>query len=441
MIPHNRAVPHPRSAVVAVSAGVFCVELDSFAFNLVLLRIGEEFPHGLFGPQWTITAYLLSVGALMLGAGRASDRFGRRRCLVAGLCLFGAASAACAVAPTLPALVAARAVQGAGAALLMPSGLALLTGILPAASRSRATGWALAAGGVGMACGPFVGGLLAEWASWRVVFWLNVPISVLAAVWASRAPESAAPAPCRVDVPGLVLATAALGVLAVWVDRLPGWGWSWTSVPMLLLFLLLDGLFVRRERAVAEPLIDPGVLRVPGYLALTVGGSVANAATVVFLLVVPMALQGPFGLNPGVAGLAFLVPSTLMSGAAAVAGRVPSSRAVAVMAACLGGASAAFLATGVVDGLPAALIAFGGCAVTLGIAKTLVLVATQDMVGPDRAGTASGVTKTVVTVVGGLSLACVTSGVGTDLAAVHAVLAAGCAVAAAILVVVLYRAG
>ncbi|BCK73643.1 hypothetical protein Srufu_075960 [Streptomyces libani subsp. rufus] len=146
-----------RWALVSVALGVFCIQLDSFALNLALPHIKDELGVSTGQLQWAVSAYLLSCGTLMLGAGRMSDLFGRRRLLIAGLALFGLASLWCALAPSLSVLVAARVVQGAGGALIMPAGLALLTNVFPPAVRGRATGWALGIGGLATACGPFVG--------------------------------------------------------------------------------------------------------------------------------------------------------------------------------------------------------------------------------------------------------------------------------------------
>ncbi|WP_229925281.1 MFS transporter [Streptomyces longispororuber] len=129
-----------RWALSAVAVGVFCVQLDSFSLNLARSRIGRDLYATEDALEWVISAYLPSTGTLMLGAGRLGHPFGRRRLLVAGLVLFGAASLVCALAPPLPVLVGARVAQGGGATLLMPVGLSLLTNVYPSPLRGRATG-------------------------------------------------------------------------------------------------------------------------------------------------------------------------------------------------------------------------------------------------------------------------------------------------------------
>ncbi|USA00607.1 MFS transporter [Streptomyces lydicamycinicus] len=306
-----------RWALVSVALGVFCIQLDSFALNLALPHIKEELGVSTAQLQWAVSAYLLSCGTLMLGAGRMSDLFGRRRLLIAGLALFGLASLWCALAPSLPVLVAARVVQGAGGALIMPAGLALLTNVFPPAVRGRATGWALGMGGLATACGPFVGGALTQMVSWRAVFWLNVPLGVMAASCARRAQESRdTTVSGRVDWPGLATGTVAIAALALFIDRGPVWGWaSPAGVGVLCLVVLAPAAFVRIELRTADPLIAPALFRNGAFVALTAAGAVANAATVVFLFVVPLSLQEGQQMTPLAAGVAFLAPAAAMAAA------------------------------------------------------------------------------------------------------------------------------
>ncbi|MEV7601228.1 MFS transporter [Kitasatospora sp. NPDC089797] len=394
-----------RWALLAVAVGVFCIQLDSFALNLALPQIGRELHAGGDGLQWVVSAYLLSTGTLMLGAGRLGDLFGRRRLLVLGLVLFGTASLACALAPTLPALVGARVAQGAGAALIMPVGLSLLTNVYPAGLRGRATGRALGIGGIATACGPFLGGALTDAVSWRAVFWLNVPLAALGACWARRTAESRdAGADRTVDWRGLFTATAALAVLAVVVDR--GRHWAWPAGPAgLLVVVALFAWFARQERAAAAPLVDLALLRNGPYTALTLAGAVANTATVMFLFVVPLTLQGQWDLSVGAAGTAFLAPAAAMALAGPLAGRVAPCAAVRVMAGCLAAGAVILFCLARVPSLTGYLLTATAGGLVLGTANSLTLVATQAVIRPERAGEASGVTKTVITVAAGLGVA------------------------------------
>ncbi|QKV96793.1 MFS transporter [Streptomyces sp. NA02950] len=396
-----------RRSLVAVSSGVFCVQLDAFALNPALPGIARDLGVTGAGLSWVVSGYLLAAGALMLGAGRLGDLLGRRALLTAGLVVFAVASLGCALAPSLPVLVIARVVQGAGGALTMPVGLALLTNAYPPASRGRALGWALGAGGTATACGPFLGGVLTEALSWRAVFWVNVPVALVAAVWAARAADSRdSAAPPTVDGKGLVTVTAAVAGLALLVDRGPVWGWlSGPTAVTLALVVVVLVVFVRCERVAANPLVGLGLFRNERFVALTAAGAVANAATVVFLFMVPLALQGPWGLSSAVAGSVFLAPATAMALAGPVAGRIPRAGTVRAMAWCLGLGAAGLGAVSRVPTLPGRISAATVCGAALGVANALTLIATQTAVAPERAGEASGVTKTVITVAAGLGVA------------------------------------
>ncbi|ATL32166.1 MFS transporter [Streptomyces formicae] len=440
------ATPPPfaarRWALIAMSVGVFCIQLDSFGLNLALPRIGRDVDAGGAGLQWVISAYLLSTGTLMLGTGRLGDLFGRRRLLVAGLSVFGAASLACALAPTLPVLVGARVAQGAGAAMIMPVGLSLLTNVYPAELRGRATGWALGIGGIATACGPFVGGALTETVSWRAIFWLNVPLAALGALCAARTAESFdASAPRTVDWSGLLSATAALAALSVVIDRGPHWPWPAILAGAAVTASLL-ALFVRRERSAANPLVQLTLFRNGPYMALTLAGAAANTTTVMFLFVVPLTLQGQWDLSVVVAGTAFLAPALAMAVAGPLAGRVPPRAAVRLMTACLCAGALVLGCLALTSSLTlyVAVATVGGA--VLGVANSLTLIATQGVIRPERAGEASGVTKTVITVAAGLGVGlagAVTDqdhGVGSETAADTALLitASGCLVACLVLV-------
>lgn len=430
-----------RWALVSVALGVFCIQLDSFALNLALSHIKVELGVSTGQLQWVVSAYLLSCGTLMLGAGRMSDLFGRRRLLIVGLTLFGLASLWCALAPSLPVLVAARMVQGAGGALIMPAGLALLTNVFPPAVRGRAMGRALGIGGLATACGPFVGGALTDMVSWRAVFWLNVPLGVVAAFCARRAQESRdTTASGRIDWPGLVTGSAALAALAVVIDRGPVWGWvSPAGVGTLCLAAVALVAFVRIELRTAEPLIAPALFRHGVFVALTAAGAMANAATVVFLFVVPLSLQGGRRLTPLVAGVAFLGPAVAMAAGGPLAGRVTRARAVPVMAMSLGSAAVVLLGAAFVAGLPSYLVAVTGGGAALGVGNALTLTATQGDIRPERAGEASGLTKTVITVAAGLGVVATGPAVDTGGAATAggngplAVAGAGCLAACLLL--------
>ncbi|MFG2139555.1 MFS transporter [Streptomyces sp. NPDC048650] len=393
-------------AVVAVALGVFCVQLDSFALNPALPVVRSAL-HGSAGAMpWVVSGYLLAAGSLMPAAGRLGDLLGRRRMLVLGLALFGGGSALCALAPSVPLLVAARVVQGAGGALIMPVGLALLTRAVAPERRRRATGLALGLGGVGTVGGPFLGGVLVQGLSWRAVFWVTVPLAAAAAGYAGRAAESRAPATGRpLDAAGVVTVTAAPACLALWLQHPASWGWAAGA-------LLLGAAFVRAERRSPGPLVDLGLFRNRRYVVLTAAGAVANAATVALLYAVPPALQQAQGRSASGAGVAFLAPAAALAVGGPLAGRVRAAVTVPVTAVCLAVAAFALAAAGRATGTPVLLVAATGAAAALGVAGALALTGTQAVVRPERAGEASGVTKSVMTVTAGVGLSLAGAGGG-----------------------------
>ncbi|MFK8847195.1 MFS transporter [Streptomyces sp. Ac-502] len=455
------------------------MQLDAFALNMALPGLRRDLHASAAAGPWVISGYLLAAGALMPAAGRLGDLYGRRRLLLVGLALFGGTSAGCAVAPSLALLVVFRVLQGAGGALVMPVGLALLTRSFPPGRARVATGYALGLAGLATACGPFVGGVLAQELSWRAVFWVNVPLCAagVGMLCARRAVEVRGEVEVRdvVEVREAVevreVARPRGGVVArlnrgkdvrsVWGFRgfwgLRGGRGRWgsmavgTGVPVCLAMAVesvgvwwqacgwaagalgLGVVFVRAERRSRAPLIDLDLFRNAPYVALTSAGAVANAATVVLLFVVPFLLQEVLGMSVLGAGTAFLVPAAAMAAAGPVAGRVPTAAAEPVMAACLGLAAAALAAmpsaataSAAAASATAVLLTVATVAAgSLGVAGALTLTATQAVVRPDRAGEASGLTKCAITVTAGLSLA----PAGPDPDGALCLVSAGCAAA------------
>jgi DHA2 family methylenomycin A resistance protein-like MFS transporter len=174
----------PVMTVAVTSLGFALVQLDGSILNIALSQIGISLRTGINDLQWTVDAYFVAFAVLLLSAGSLSDRWGARRAFVSGFVVFSAASLACGVAPNMAALIAARAVQGVGAALLVPCSLALLSAACgsDAGARARAVGLWTAAGGVGIAAGPILGGLLIGFLGWRSIFFVNVPIG-MAGIW------------------------------------------------------------------------------------------------------------------------------------------------------------------------------------------------------------------------------------------------------------------
>jgi EmrB/QacA subfamily drug resistance transporter len=242
--------------ILLTAVAYFMVTLDALVVVTALPSIHRTFGGGISTLQWTVSAYTIAFGAGILTASALGDRLGRRRVYVAGLSLFTAASAACALAPTTTFLIAFRGVQGLGAAIVMPLSLTILTAAFPSEKRGAVVGIWGGIAGLAVACGPLIGGAITQGLSWHWIFWVNVPIGVLAAVGAAtRLPESYGPR-ARLDVPALVLVSSGVGVL-IWglvEGGQDGWG-STQNLAGLLVGALLLGGFVWWETRAPEPMI------------------------------------------------------------------------------------------------------------------------------------------------------------------------------------------
>lgn len=259
-----------RRVLFVAVLGSFVSFLDGTVVSVALPAIADELGgtgvEALALQQWVVDAYLVTLGSLMLVAGSVSDVYGRRRVLAAGLVGFAVASVLCAVAPTGPVLVIARALQGVGGALLVPSSLALIVATFDGEAQSRAIGrwtaWTTSA----MIVGPFVGGMLVDFVSWRWVFWINVPVIALT-LWLLRGVPAAEGEPGRrVDVPGAALAAFGLaGVVFGLIEgeRL-GWGSPGILVPLVLGAAMLVG-FVLHQRRAADPMLPLRLFQVRNF--------------------------------------------------------------------------------------------------------------------------------------------------------------------------------
>jgi EmrB/QacA subfamily drug resistance transporter len=248
---------------ITVSLAVFMASLDLFIVNIAFPDIQRDF-HGtsLASLSWVLNGYAIAFAALLVPAGRWADRAGRKRSFLGGMLLFSAASAACAAAPSVPVLVAARVVQAAGAAFLLPTSLGLLLPEYPPARRGAAVGIWAAVGGVAAAAGPPLGGLLVQ-AGWRWVFIVNLPVGIGAFLSAARlVRETRDPSGARPDALGAGLFTLAIGSLTLAIVKGPSWGW--TGGRVLALFaaaaVLVAAVTLRCFRHPA-PLIEPAVVR------------------------------------------------------------------------------------------------------------------------------------------------------------------------------------
>jgi EmrB/QacA subfamily drug resistance transporter len=303
-----------------VGLGIAMVNLDLFVCNVALPTIGRAFHGaGLANLSWVLNAYAIIFAALLVPAGRLADRIGRRRAFLAGVVIFALSSAWCAASVGVWELVAARVIQAAGGALLMPASLGLLLAVAPPAKRAAAIrGWT-AIGGLAAALGPVIGGLLVE-LSWHWVFLINLPVAVVTLVAGWRVlPRGLAaqgepdprdePSP---DILGAGLLTLAVATLALSLVKADAWGWG--SGPVIGLFAISAVLLVvfwwRSSRHPA-PVIEPHLLRLPAFGTATAAGLIFGMAFGAMLLLVTLWCQDVWGWSALRAGLA-VAPGPLM---------------------------------------------------------------------------------------------------------------------------------
>ncbi|HEY5317144.1 MAG TPA: MFS transporter, partial [Solirubrobacteraceae bacterium] len=356
--PHS---PRQVSAIIGVlSLAVFMSSLDLFIVNLAFPYIGREYRGtSLSSLSWVLNGYTIVFAAVLVPAGRWADLIGRRRMLVAGLVTFSAGSLLCGLAPGVGALIAARVVQACGAGMMVPASLSLLLAEVPAAARPRAIGTWSAVGALGAALGPVIGGSLVQ-VSWRLVFWINLPVGVIAVLLAVRVVSESRDARVqgRPDVLGAALLAAAVGLLALDLVKAPDWGWGSARFFALLIASLASGsAMIARSRRHRSPVIELELLRSRTFSGAFLASIFYYAAFGAFVLSSVEFLTSVWGYSAVRAGLA-IGPGPLMV--------LPFARLVSPrLAVWLGGAGR---------------VAFLGC--TLGAAAQLLWL-TQMSAHPD----------------------------------------------------------
>jgi EmrB/QacA subfamily drug resistance transporter len=402
-----------RWVLAATVLGSALAAIDMTVVGIALPRIGREFGTGMTVLQWVVTAYTLTLAGLLLVAGALGDRYGRRRVFVVGVVWFALASLVCAVAPTAAVLIAARALQGVGAALLTPGSLAILQASFAPEDRGRAIGAWSGLGGVATAIGPFLGGWFVQAVSWRLIFLINLPIAALVVYLSWRhVPESYDPeATGRVDVAGGVLVT--LGLVGVTYGLIEGPSAGWTSAAVLGALVggsVLLAVFVWWQRKAAHPMLPLELFASTQFTATNVVTFVVYGALGGTLFLLPIALQQVSGYTALEAGLS-LLPLTLVilalaARSGALAARIGPRLQMSVGPVLVGLGLALFVRVGsggdyVTEVLPAVLV------LGLGLATTVApLTATVLAAAPARhAGTASAVNNDVARAAGLIAVA------------------------------------
>lgn len=390
-----------RWVLVAAVLGSGMALLDGTVVNVALRTIGRDLDASLAQLQWISNGYLLSLASLILLGGSLGDHFGRRRIFVVGVVWFALASLACGAASNAEQLIAARVLQGVGAALLTPGSLAMIQGSFHPAERARAIGAWSGLGGVAAAIGPFVGGYLVEFASWRWVFLLNLPLAVVTIVIAQRhVPETRDPE----SVPGFDVLGAVLGILGlagvtfalIQSEALPVWAVVGSAVVGVVSFIA----FVLVERSSAHPMMSTSLFASRQFSAANLMTLLVYAALggVIFFLVLQLQTVADYGaLKAGLATLPITVVMLFLAArggqlAVRIGPRIPMTFGPFVCAAGL------VLLSGVGADASYWLDVFPGVTVfALGLALLVApLTSTVLAAAPDRnAGVASGINNAV----------------------------------------------
>jgi EmrB/QacA subfamily drug resistance transporter len=400
-------LPAQRWVLGITAAASFMVSLDLQVVTTVLTRIRLDFGASLETLEWTINAYTLTFAVLLLAGAALGDRLGRSRMFMLGLALFSIASAACAMAPNVAWLIAARAFQGVGAALVMPLAVALLGASFSGHQRAKALGAFAGITGLALICGPVVGGGVAQGLSWHWIFWINVPIGiVLILLVRTRVPRSAT-APTGLDVGGNLLAAAAcLGMVWGLVHgHALGWGSRQVWLPVLGGLALLLA-WVAWEARVAQPMVPLRLFRSRAF-------SVANAASFLFnatlygtLFFMAQFLQTVLGFDSAAAGWRLLPWTATLFVVAPIAGGMVKAwgeRPLVVTGLALQAAGLAWTArvagpaTEYIDIVFPMVVAGAGVSMAMPAAQNAVLGA----VAPAEIGKASG-TFNMLRVLGGV---------------------------------------
>ncbi len=416
--------PAGRWVLLATVLGSALAFIDATVVIIALPRIGEALDADAAGLQWTVNAYTLTLAAFILLGGSLGDRFGRRRVFLVGVAWFAVGSLLCGVAPDVGTLIAARAIQGVGGALLTPGALAILQASFEPGDRMRAIGAWSGLGGVAGAVGPFLGGWIVEVSSWRLVFLINLPLAaVVVLVALKHVPESADPDAARqLDLLGAALCAVGLGgvtyAFTAWPERGPG--------DVLVIGTLVVGVlglvgFVVNEARSTHPMLPLEVFRSRTFSATNLVTFVVYAALAGVFFFVVINLQVVSGFSPLAAGLALLPVTVLMLLLSARAGAL-SSRIGPRIPMTVGPLICALAllllsrigpgATYVPDVLPAVVVLGLGLSLTVAPLTATALASAEVR----HAGVASGVNNAVARTAGLLAVAILplASGLGSS---------------------------
>ncbi|TYP88504.1 MFS transporter [Blastococcus xanthinilyticus] len=385
--------------LVAICTGTFMLLVDVTIVNVALPDIATDLDTSFTQLQWVVDVYALALAALVLGAGSLADLYGRRRLYLVGLVLFAGASLACGLAPGAGSLITARGIQGIGGAVMFATTIALINSSYEGRDRGTAFGIWGAVVGASAALGPIIGGALTE-LSWRWIFFVNLPVCVLAvALTLTAVREARQPGAPKPDVPGIALFSLGAGAVVFGLVRAAAEGWSrpgaWGPLAGGLVVL---ALWVAVERRRAAPMLDVRLFRDRSFSGIMLAALLLNGAAFAQLIYISLWLQSIGGLSPLQAGLVFIPLSALSFGVAAAGGRYLQSRPPRFV---LGGGlvliGAGALLMAVVDAGSTWRVLVAGLAVLgagVGMANPTLASAALAAVPRERSGMASGAVNT-----------------------------------------------
>ena len=396
----------------AMCFGLFMIMLDNTVVNVALPSIQRELDTTPSNLEWVINAYTLSFAALILFGGKLGDRFGRKRLFLDGLAVFTATSAWCALATTDTGLIWARAAQGVGGAIMNPLSLSILVATFPRKQLPMAIGIWAGISGLGLAVGPIVGGFLVDSVGWAAVFWINVPIGVIAAVVTLMAvDESRDPSATTIDVVGTVLITAGLFLLTFGLIETNSHSWTSPFIVSLLVGALVTiAVFVLWESRVAEPMIPLEFFRRRVFTISSIVVALVGLAMFGVIYFITLYFQNVKGYSALEAGARSLPMTMMLMVVAPVAGRLNGTKVSprALMTVGMLAASAGLLGLAQLD-VDSSYHAIWPFYVLMGIglALTMPAVSTAGMgaVHPSKAGIASGVINAARQTGGALGIA------------------------------------
>lgn len=389
------------STLAALALTAFVLTVEDTAIAVALPAVARDLQLGLTGLEWVVNAYTVAIAALLLTGGRLADVLGHRRVLMGGLWLFTGASLGGGLAGTGEALIAARAAQGAGAALIMPATLAMVVAVFPDRRRGFALGLYAGAGAAALALGPLVGALASETLGWRSILLMNVPLGLVGVIAAGYAlPKGARHRANRgFDVPGLALSSFGLLLLVFALTQGERYGWGSVRLMSLLAGGALSlALFFRAERRQPHPLIAPGTFRSRRTSGANLAMLLSTAVMCSVFFFISLYLQTAAGYSALEAGASFLPMTALLVATAPVAGqmsdrlgpRLPATGGLLLLAAGLGLLTQVDVEADLRLLLPALAIV----GVAVGLTTTPMTAAALDGLADGETGVAAGILNT-----------------------------------------------